>query len=102
MVTNIRWFYSADFAPSLSADGYEFQEITNLANRTSRSTLKFSDDRLNLTIRNIVQARAEGEETDQGRYFLQATNEAGINSEYIDITVFGKLSKSHFIIKIVV
>ena len=90
MVNNIRWFYSANFAPSLFANGFEFQEITNRSSRTSMSTLTFSNNRLSLTIRNIVQARAEGEETDQGRYFLEATNEAGVGSSYIDLTVFGK------------
>ena len=90
MVNNIRWFYSADFAPALFFSGFEYEEITNLANRTSVSTLIFSSDRLSLTIGNIVQARVEGEETDQGRYFLEATNEAGVGSSYIDVIVFGK------------
>ena len=90
MFANIRWFYSPDFV-ELFTDSFQFQEITNLVNRTSVSTLMFSSDRLSLTIGNIVQARVEGEETDQGRYFLEATNEAGVNSSYIDLTVFGKL-----------
>ena len=89
-VSNIRWFYSANFAPSLFANGYEFQEITGLPNRTSKSNLVFSSDRLSLTIGNIVQGRSEGEETDEGRYFLEATNEAGAGSSHIDVTVFGK------------
>ena len=88
MVTNIRWFYSAGF---VDTDSNDFKEITNLATRTSVSTLTFSDDRLNLTIGHIVQARTEGEESDQGRYFLQATNEAGSGSSYIDLIVFGKV-----------
>ena len=90
MVNNIRWFYSADFAPSLFANGFNFEEITSLTNQTSESTLTFSSDRLRLTIGNIVQAITEGEETDAGRYFLEATNEAGVGSTYIDLIVFGK------------
>ena len=95
IVNNIRWFYSADFTP-LFANGFEFEEITSLANRTSVSTLMFSSDRLSLTIGNIVQARTEGEETDQGRYFLEATNEAGVSSSYIDVVVFGKYCQQCF------
>ncbi len=90
MVSNIRWYYSADFASSLFASGAEFQDITTLTNRTSQSTLTFSNDRLSLTIDNIVQARMAGDETDAGRYFLQATNEAGDDNTYIDIVVEGK------------
>ncbi len=90
MVSNIRWYYSANFALSLFASGSEFQEITSLPSRTSKSTLTFSSDRLSLTIGNIVQARMAGEETDAGRYFVQATNEAGSDNSYIDIVVNGK------------
>ena len=73
MVSNIRWYYSASFVLSLFASGSELQEITSLTSRTSKSTLTFSSDRLSLIIDNIVQARMAGEETDAGRYFLQAT-----------------------------
>ena len=90
MVSNIRWYYSANFALSLFASGSEFQDITSLPNRTSKSTLTFSSDRLSLTIDNIVQARMAGEETDAGRYFVQATNEAGSDNSYIDIVVNGR------------
>ncbi len=90
MVSNIRWYYSANFASLLFASGSEFQEITSLTSRTSKSTLTFSSDRLSLTIDNIVQARMAGEETDAGRYFVQATNEAGSDNSYIDIVVNGK------------
>ncbi len=88
MVSNIRWYYSADFV--LFASGSEFQDITSLPSRTSKSTLTFSSDRLSLTIDNIVQARMAGEKTDAGRYFLQATNEAGSDNSYIDIFVNGR------------
>ena len=85
--SNIRWFYSPNLPPSLFAEGNDFQEITNLMNRTSKSTLEFTNGFLNLTIGNIVQARPE---TDTGRYFLEATNQAGVDSSYIDLVVFGK------------
>ena len=90
IVSNIRWFYSANFAPSLFANGFEFEEITSLTNQTSGSMLTFSSNLLTLTIENIVQARSEGEKTDEGRYFLEATNEAGVGSSYIDLIVVGK------------
>ena len=88
--SNIRWFYSPNQPLTLFAEGNDFQEITNLMNRTSESTLEFTNGFLNLTIGNIVQARPENLETDTGRYFLQATNEAGVNSSFIDLVVFGK------------
>ncbi len=90
MVSNIRWYYSANFASSLFASGSEFQDITSLSSRTSKSTFTFSNDRISLTIDNIVQARMAGDETDTGRYFVQTTNEAGDDNSYIDIVVEGK------------
>ena len=30
-----------------------------------------------------------GEQTDAGRYILEATNEAGVDSSYIDVVVSG-------------
>ncbi len=85
---NARWFYSATFTQSLFAG---IQDITNLPNRTSMSTLSFSftGSEAALNISNIVQARSEGQETDQGRYFFQAINEAGSDNDYIDIIVEG-------------
>ena len=89
--SNIRWFYSPNLPPTLFAEGqYEFQEITYLMNRTSESTLEFTNGFLSLTIDNIVQARPGNPETDAGRYFLEATNEAGVDSSYINLFVFGK------------
>ena len=91
-VINIRWFYSPDFASSLYENGAMFEEITGLNMRPGlASTYSFTSDRLSLTIGNIVQARVMGDPTDTGRYFLEATNEAGVDSSYIDIIVFGKL-----------
>ena len=90
LTPNVRWFYTADFASSLFANGSKLHDITGQNNRTSASTLLFSSNRLTLTVSNIVQARTEGEETDQGRYFLQAINEAGVDSSYIDVILLGK------------
>ena len=45
-------------------------DITNFSNRTSYSSLSFSEDLLTLTIDNVVQARILGEETDRGRYIF--------------------------------
>ena len=88
MVNNIRWFYSSDFAPSFDFDG---SEITDLMKRPGlASAYSFSNDRLMLNITNIVQARRLGEPTDAGRYFLVATNEAGVSYSYIDLIVFGE------------
>ena len=88
--SNIRWFYSPNQPQTLFAEGNDFQEITNLMNRTSKSTLEFTNDFINLTIDNIVQARPGNTKTDTGRYFLEATNEAGMDSSYMDLVVFGK------------
>ena len=87
MPTNIHWFYSAESAPFLFAAGYKFEDITSQTSCKGISILTLSGDRLNLTIVNIVQAKTEG---DAGRYFFEATNEAGMNSSYIDLIVFGK------------
>ena len=89
--SNIRWYYTAR-APSGTPDftSSNFQDITDLMNRTSRSMLSFSSDRFSLNISNIVQARQTGEETDAGRYFMRASNPAGEDSDYIELIVFGK------------
>ena len=89
MTSDLRWFYTARASQSGSPDfnSMDFLEITDLKNRTSVSDLTYSDGNLNLTVNNIVQA---GQETDAGRYFLLASNPAGEDSNYIDLTVFGK------------
>ncbi len=88
--SDIRWYYAANSPvgrPDFTAA--EFEDITDLMNRTSVSTLTYSTDRLSLTVDNIVQAIGDVTETDQGRYFLSATNPAGENSDYIDVFVKG-------------
>ena len=89
-LSGLRWFYSND----ISQEGV-MEDITNLTNRTTESQLitSFSSDGLffNLTVVNIQQARLEGEETDEGRYFLQATNPAGSSVAYVNLQVYGRL-----------
>ncbi len=91
LTSDLRWFYTARASRSNTPNfsSIDFLEITNLRNRTSRSQLSYSNGSLILTISNIVQM--VGEETDAGRYFLLASNPAGENSNYIDLTVFGKI-----------
>ncbi len=90
VTSDIRWYYTAS---TVSGDpdfnSSDFLEITALMNRTSMSRLTYSNDRLNLTVSNIVQALNRTAETDAGRYFLRATNPAGENSNYIDLVVRG-------------
>ena len=89
-ISDIRWYYAAN-ARSGSPDftSENFQDIIDLMNRTSVSTLHFSSDRLTLRISNIVQAIGNVMETDQGRYFLSVTNPAGERSNFIDVIVRG-------------
>ena len=87
----LRWIYSTDASPE---DG---MDITGLQNRTASSLLTFSEffnqRYINLTVSNLQQGRFEGEdESDGGRYFLEATNPAGIHFNYIDIIIEGKQS----------
>jgi len=91
LLEDLRWFYVGDFG----SDPYAGQEITNLRSRTTESMLVFSDFTnmryINLTVSNIVQQRSGiGRETDEGRYFLVATNPAGVTFSYIDLLVYGK------------
>ena len=88
---DIRWYYTIS-APSgiPNFNSPDFQEITALTNRTSVSMLSFSSDRLSLNVSNIVQSIGNVTETDQGRYFLRASNPAGDISNYIDLVINGK------------
>ena len=83
LLQNLRWFYVAD----LGSDPYAGQEITNLTTRTTGSTLIFSDftnmQYINLTI--VQRGSTVSGVTDQGRYFLVATNPAGVSFAYIDL-----------------
>ena len=90
LLQGLQWFYVADFGNNPFAG----QEITNLTNRTAVSTLTFSDFTgmryIGLTVSNITQQRGGiGVGTDEGRYFLVATNPAGVQLSYIDLLVFG-------------
>ena len=89
-LSGLRWFYSAELSQSAT-----MEDITNSTNRGSQLITSFSSDGrfFNLTIVNIQQHRQEGGETDQGRYFLQATNPAGTSLAYVDFDandVYGK------------
>ena len=90
ILQGLQWFYVADFGDNPFAG----QEITNLTNRTAVSTLTFSEfdgmHFIDLTVSNITQQRRGiGGETDEGRYFLVATNPAGVRFSYIDLLVSG-------------
>ena len=90
VLSGLRWFYSDD----ISQEG-ETEEITNLTTRTTGGSglvNSFSSDGLffNITVVNILQERLEGQETDEGRYFLQATNPAGSSEAYVDLQVYGR------------
>ena len=82
-LSGLRWFFSDDL-----------EEITNLTSRTGSSRLvtSFSSDGLyfNITIVNILQEHRDGEVTNEGRYFLLATNAAGSSKTFIDLEVYGK------------
>ena len=91
---HLQWFYSPTFAEQPDIDG---EDITNHSNRTSLSTLTFSefvDSRyVNLTVSRIVNGdRRNSTETDVGRYFLAASNQFGTRFAYADLLVSGKLA----------
>ena len=98
LLQGLQWFYVANFRIDDPLSG---QEITSLMNRTTESMLTFSNftDMLyiNLTVSNIVQQRSGiGGETDEGRYFLVATNPSGVNFSYIDLLIYGKYTCMHY------
>ena len=90
MTSDMRWYYAAN-APAGPPDftSADFEDITDLLNRTTFSSLNFTSDMLTLNIDNIVQAIGDVAETDQGRYILSATNPAGERSNHIDVIVRG-------------
>ena len=93
LVTDIRWYYTA--CPPTGTPNFNssaFQDITELMNRTSDSTLTLSSDRLNLTIDRLVSTVDAVAQTDQGRYYICAVNSAGYSNNYVDILVRGKIS----------
>ena len=97
LLQDLRWFYTPDLHIE---DPFAGQEITTLMNRTTESRLTFSGftdmQYINLTVSNIVQQRSGiGGETDEGRYFLVATNPAGVAFSYIDLSVHGKYILSY-------
>lgn len=92
LLQDLRWFYSPEFDEQPNIGG---EEITNQSNRTSLSTLTFSefvDNRyINLTVSRVVDgARRNSTATDVGRYFLTASNQFGTRFAYADLLVSGK------------
>ena len=68
-------------------------EITGLTSPISgTSTYTFSSDLFSLNVSNIQQALVVGQDTDRGRYFLVATNPAGMNFSFYDLIVNGMFS----------
>jgi hypothetical protein len=86
---NIQWIYSPDFSETPFDQRPGDIDITNDIMRIQQSTYTFTPNLLSLTIGNIAQARMVGEPTDNGRYFLVATNPAGSGFSYIDLRVAG-------------
>ena len=86
LTSDIRWYYTSR-APSADPDFGDFLDITNLTNRTSQSTLIYSEDLLTLEIGNTLNVEGE---TDAGRYFLRVFNPAGESSSHIDLVILGK------------
>ena len=88
---NLQWLYSS-FLNSTSPNG---DNITNVTNRTLTSSFSFSafvnSTSISLTITNVQLAGPTGGPTDDGRYFLVATNPAGSSSDYVDLVVEGML-----------
>ena len=91
LLSGLRWYYSKQPVNSILQG--TVVEITNITNRTSESRLvtSFSSDGVyfNITVVNIAQERLGGEDTDRGRYFLQATNPAGSSVAFIDLELYG-------------
>ena len=87
---NLQWLYSS-FFNSTSPNG---DSITNVTNRTLTSSFSFSafvnSTSISLTITNVQLGGATGGPTDDGRYFLVATNPAGSSFDYVDLVVEGK------------
>ena len=101
LTSDLRWYYTGRASGDLDITSSDFLDITNLTNRTSQSTLTYSEDLLTLDIGNIVQALNVGEETDAGRYFLRAVNPAGEDSNHIDVVVFGEFPLFAFLVLLV-
>ncbi len=93
--SNILWYYTTSAPAGIpNFNSTDFLEITALMNRTANSRLSLSIDRLTLTITNIVQVIGGSLETDQGRYFIRASNPAGDVSNFINLVVSGKLTRA--------
>ena len=88
---DLRWLYFS--SPLLTPYGGGGEDITNVSNRTLTSSFSFSafvnSTSISLTISNVLLRGPSGGLTDEGRYFLVATNPAGSNFDYIDLVFTG-------------
>ena len=88
---DLQWLYFSSFPPTPYGGGGE--DITNVSNRTLTSSFSFSafvnSTSISLTISNVLLQGSLGGLTDEGRYFLVATNPAGSSFDYADVTVQG-------------
>lgn len=86
---NLQWLYSSVFN-STQPFG---EDITNATSRTMTSSFSFStfinSTSISLTISNVLLVGPTGGPTDEGRYFLVATNPAGYSSDFVDLSVVG-------------
>ena len=75
-VSNIRWLFTLDL--TIDAD---FIDITD-ENAIGDTTLTYSESRLELTLSGLTQDAA-------GIYVLVATNPAGMDSDFTNLTIQG-------------
>ena len=79
--SNIQWLFSANFTDSPYDDGV--RDITNLNTLNEGTSVSYSENRRSITISNISQS-------DEGRYFFIATNQAGVSYSHTDLIVHGR------------
>lgn len=86
----ISWYFSTSFT-ELSPD--DASDITDITGDKAPSRYTYSADARSLTISNMNQ-------TDEGRFYIVASNPAGIDFNHIDIIVYGSfiLPSSYHII----
>ena len=86
---NLQWLYSS-FFNSTQPFG---EDITNATNRTVTSSFSFSafinSSSISLTISNVLLNSPTGGPIDEGRYYLVATNPAGVSFDFVDLLVVG-------------
>ncbi len=94
---SIEWYYTSNLSIERPSQiGNNVENITEKYNRTSYSTLNYSNVNLSiycLTItRNVDLINRSVLETDEGKYFIRAINSAGLSeTSYIYVVVHGKI-----------